>query len=109
MSVPARLQPLCRQPPAQLRHDSVHRGEVGERTRGQRPIELTQRPCWGQASGALDLGTLKLASQQRLESPQRRAPQAGTSALIPVIPRPMISFWICEVPSYRVVTRASRK
>jgi hypothetical protein len=27
------------------------------------------------------------------------APQAGTSALIPVIARPMISFWICEVPS----------
>jgi hypothetical protein len=25
--------------------------------------------------------------------------QAGTSALIPVAARPMISFWICEVPS----------
>ena len=30
------------------------------------------------------------------------------SALIPVAARPMISFWICEVPSYRVVTRTSR-
>ena len=30
---------------------------------------------------------------------------AGTSALIPVSARPMISFWICEVPSYSVVTR----
>ena len=28
-----------------------------------------------------------------------RPPQAGTSALIPVIARPMISFWIWEVPS----------
>jgi hypothetical protein len=35
--------------------------------------------------------------------------QEGTSALIPVIARPMISFWIWEVPSYRVVTRTSRK
>ena len=34
---------------------------------------------------------------------------AGTSALIPVRARPMISFWICEVPSYSVVTRASRR
>ena len=25
--------------------------------------------------------------------------QAGTSAFTPVIARPMISFWICEVPS----------
>ena len=31
------------------------------------------------------------------------------SALIPVSARPMISFWICDVPSYRVVTRTSRK
>ena len=31
------------------------------------------------------------------------------SALMPVAARPMISFWICEVPSYRVVTRTSRK
>ena len=35
--------------------------------------------------------------------------QEGTSALIPVIARPMISFWIWEVPSYKVVTRTSRK
>ena len=34
---------------------------------------------------------------------------AGTSALMPVNARPMISFWICEVPSYSVVTRASRR
>ena len=31
------------------------------------------------------------------------------SALIPVSARPMISFWICDVPSYSVVTRTSRK
>ena len=35
--------------------------------------------------------------------------QEGTSALMPVIARPMISFWIWDVPSYRVVTRTSRK
>jgi hypothetical protein len=29
--------------------------------------------------------------------------------LIPVASRPMISLWIWEVPSYRVVTRASRR
>ena len=34
---------------------------------------------------------------------------AHASALIPVSARPMISFWICEVPSYSVVTRASRR
>src|ERR671915_537156 len=33
----------------------------------------------------------------------------GTSAFTPVTARPMINFWICEVPSYRVVTRASRR
>ncbi len=34
---------------------------------------------------------------------------AHVIALTPVIARPMISFWICEVPSYSVVTRASRR
>jgi hypothetical protein len=33
----------------------------------------------------------------------------GTSAFTPVTARPMISFWIWEVPSYNVVTRASRR
>ena len=32
-----------------------------------------------------------------------------TIAFTPVAARPMISFWICDVPSYRVVTRASLK
>ena len=35
--------------------------------------------------------------------------RGGVIALIPVASRPMISFWICEVPSYSVVTRASRR
>ena len=35
--------------------------------------------------------------------------QLGIRALIPVAARPMISCWICEVPSYSVVTRTSRK
>jgi hypothetical protein len=29
--------------------------------------------------------------------------------LMPVTARPMISCWICDVPSYRVVTRTSRR
>ena len=33
----------------------------------------------------------------------------GTIAFTPVTARPMISFWICDVPSYSVVTRASRR
>ena len=33
----------------------------------------------------------------------------GTSAFTPVTARPMISFWIWDVPSYSVVTRASRR
>ena len=33
----------------------------------------------------------------------------GVIALMPVASRPMISFWIWEVPSYSVVTRASRR
>ncbi len=37
-----------------------------------------------------------------------RLGHAGTSALTPVSARPMMSFWICEVPSYSVVTRTSR-
>ena len=36
-------------------------------------------------------------------------PGAHASALMPVAARPMISFWICDVPSYSVVTRASRR
>ena len=32
-----------------------------------------------------------------------------TIAFTPVTERAMISFWICDVPSYRVVTRASRR
>ena len=32
-----------------------------------------------------------------------------TIAFTPVTARAMISFWICDVPSYRVVTRASRR
>ena len=43
-------------------------------------------------------------------TPRRRGrPTAQVIAFTPVAARPMISFWICEVPSYRVVTRASRR
>ena len=73
MSVPARLQPLRGQPPAQLRHHAVHGRQVCQRPRGQRPVQLAQWPRGGQAAGALDLGALELASEQRLEAPQRLA------------------------------------
>ena len=40
---------------------------------------------------------------------QAQGSRSGSIAFSPVAARPMISFWICEVPSYRVVTRASRR
>ncbi len=37
------------------------------------------------------------------------ARSAHVIAFTPVMARPMISFWICDVPSYSVATRASRR
>src|SRR5258708_39078582 len=70
------LQTLCRQAPAQLGDDSVHRSEVGERSRGQCAIELAEGTRRRQVAGALDLGALELPPQQRLEAAQRLARQA---------------------------------
>ena len=67
-----------------------HRGR--ERVAPLRPVRARTTPT---ASYALDLDGC-------------HRPYSGISALMPVAWRPMISFWICEVPSYRVVTRASR-
>ncbi len=44
-----------------------------------------------------------------LDEAAHRSERTGVIALMPVAARPMISLWICEVPSYSVVTRASRR
>src|SRR5439155_10201363 len=66
-------QALGGEPPPQLRDDAVDRREIGQRPRRQRPIELAERPCGGQAARPLDLRALELATQQRLEAAQRLA------------------------------------
>ena len=63
-----------------------------QRVPGVRAVELEQR-----------YGPMALLVQHL------RHESYGRNAEIPVASRPMISFWIWEVPSYRVVTRASRK
>ena len=75
-AVPARLQALRGQAPAQLGDDPVDGGEVGERARRQRAVELAERSRGRQVAGALDLRALQLAAQQRLEAAQRLARQA---------------------------------
>ncbi len=72
-AVTARLHPLRGQPPAQLRDDAVHGREVGERTGGQRSVEVAERSRGRKVAGALDLRALELRAQQRLEAPQRLA------------------------------------
>jgi hypothetical protein len=60
-----------------------------------------------QAAKTLPLGELfATARDQRNARARRRGPtrqprrrRQGTSALMPVAARPMMSFWICEVPS----------
>ena len=47
-------------------------------------------------------------ARRSIASGIRSPSYSGISALMPVAWRPMISFWICDVPSYSVVTRASR-
>src|ERR1019366_2951115 len=82
---------------AQLLRATVERlwdGIVQERPRARAARELG------------DAGPHRAGTQHADDA--RWAAHAGTSAPMPVISRPMISFWICEVPSYRVVTRASR-
>ena len=73
---------LRRQAPAQLRDDAVHGGEVGQRARRQRAVELAERPRRRQVARALDLRALELAAQQRLEAPQRVARQAVVARVV---------------------------
>src|SRR5205085_9955857 len=42
--------------------------EVLDRSTGQRPVELAERPLWGEAGGALDQVPLQLAAQVPLEA-----------------------------------------
>ncbi len=71
---------------------------------------VQQRVGAAHARELRDAGTHRAGAEDadRLRSAHRQD-YDGTSALIPVSARPMISFWIWEVPSYRVVTRTSRK
>jgi len=63
-TMPARLQALGGEPPPQLGDDAVDRREIGQRPRRQRPIELAERPCGGQAARSLDLRTLSPRSSR---------------------------------------------
>ncbi len=76
------LQPLGGQSPAQLRYDPVHGGEVGQRTGGQRAVELAQWPRRRQVAGALDLRALELPAQQRLEAAQCLARQTVVAGIL---------------------------
>ena len=67
-------------------------------------------------SSSISSGDSALRTSGRLRRASPTAPRClgagqahGTIAFTPVTARPMISFWIWEVPSYRVVTRASRR
>jgi len=56
-AVSARLQALRGQPAAQLGDDAVDGGQIREGTGWQRAVELTQRPCRRELSGALEAMT----------------------------------------------------
>jgi hypothetical protein len=68
--------------------------------------------CVGIAgAGTMGAGIARRGGDPRAHRPGPGDPEAKrhASALMPVSARPMISFWICDVPSYSVVTRTSRK
>ena len=65
---PARLVALGGEAALELHHDAVHGGEVLQRPRGQRAVELVQRPRRRQRLRALDLRALELAPQVQLEA-----------------------------------------
>jgi hypothetical protein len=56
-------------------------------------VELAERAARGEQEGGV--------GASHLPPPWREPPRRydGTSALMPVVARPMMSFWICEVPS----------
>ena len=72
---------------------------------------MQQRPGARQAGELGDPGAHRPGAGDADDAGRAGAGDAhdGTRALMPVSARPMISFWICEVPSYSVVTRTSRK
>ena len=49
--------------------------------------------------GAVQAAERDVVVDRRLDQRRHAQPSGGTIALIPVASRPMISFWICEVPS----------
>jgi hypothetical protein len=50
-------------------------------------------------TGLVPLDALATQNKGRGAENAPRPPRYDTSALMPVVARPMISFWICEVPS----------
>ena len=75
------------------------------------PAELAVSLCMPKPSVTLYVKRLEAAGflRREIDPEDLRRAHDGTSALMPVSARPMISFWICDVPSYSVVTRTSRK
>ena len=89
-------------------HDAAHLG-VGVEARDLAGQVLHQLGGERVARlGAIQTAERDVVFDRRFDQRGHRA-EGGTIALIPVASRPMISFWICEVPSYSVVTRASRR
>src|SRR5262249_28450766 len=84
--------------------DLIHASVKGIRHR-----VVQERSGAGQASELRDPSAHRAGADDADDGWRGCRRHAGTSALIPVSARPMISFWIWEVPSYRVVTRTSRK
>ena len=64
------------------------------RPRGRRAVRCPRPSCPRRAPMIAGAGW-----RRRSPAVRQRSSQEGTSALIPVSERPMISFWICEVPS----------
>ena len=71
------------QPPAQLRDDAVHGGEVRERAGGQRAVEVAQRPRGRQGAGALRSGAR--SSSRRSSASKRRSARAGQAVAARVL------------------------
>ena len=80
--VAAQLVALRGEPPAQLRHDPVHGGQILDRPARQRAVEVGQRALRRQRLVALDLGALELAPQRLLEAPQLLARDAVAARIV---------------------------
>ena len=81
-------------------HDAADLGVGVEALEPRRPsssISAGERAL--RASGRFSRQSATCPSTDVSTSAAQRVGRGGTIALIPVASRPMISFWICEVPS----------